>query len=72
MIEKQITAANADEQIRHLRNGFRDTCLYRTYNDITMTIMVMGPGTFTMHDRDEIVGELKQFWWPEDLKEERI
>ena len=26
----------------YLRNGFRDTNVYRTYNDITMTIMMMG------------------------------
>ena len=53
----------------YLRNGFRDTNVYRTYNDITMTIMMIGPGTFTMNDWDEIVEELKRFWWPEDLTE---
>ena len=26
----------------YLRNGFRDTNVYRTYNDITMTIMMRG------------------------------
>ena len=46
----------------YLRNGFRDTRLYRTYNDITMTIMMMGPGTFTMQDWDDIVCELRQHW----------
>ena len=53
----------------YLRNGFRDTNVYRTYNDITMTIMMIGPGTFTMNDWDKIVEELKRFWWPEDLTE---
>ena len=53
----------------YLRNGFRDTNVYRTYNDITMTIMMIGPGTFTMKDWDEIVEELKRFWWPEDITE---
>ena len=53
----------------YLRNGFRDTDVYRTYNDITMTVMMMGPGTFTMQDWDDITNELKQFWWPEDIKE---
>ena len=53
----------------YLRNGFRDTNVYRTYNGITMTIMMIGPGTFTMNDWDEIVEELKRFWWPEDLTE---
>ena len=53
----------------YLRNGFRDTNVYRTYNNITMTIMMIGPGTFTMNDWDEIVEELKRFWWPEDINE---
>ena len=56
----------------YLRNGFRDTHLYRSYNDIAMTIMMMGEGTFTMQDWDELVGELKRFWWPEELKEESL
>ncbi len=53
----------------YLRNGFRDTNVYRTYNDITMTIMMIGPGTFTMQDWDDIIHELQQFWWPDDIKE---
>lgn len=53
----------------YLRNGFRDTNVYRSYNDITMTIMMMGEGTFTIQDWDEITNELKQFWWPDDIKE---
>ena len=54
----------------YLRNGFRDTHLYRTYNDITMTIMMMGPGTFTIQDWDDIVNELRQHWTWEDMEEE--
>ena len=54
----------------YLRNGFRDTNVYRTYNDITMTIMMMGEGTFTMQDWDDIIHELQQFWWPDDINEE--
>ena len=53
----------------YLRNGFRDTNVYRTYNDITMTIMMRGEGTFTMQDWDDIIHELQQFWWPDDVKE---
>ena len=56
----------------YLRNGFRDTNLLRTYNDITMTIMMRGEGAFTMDDWDNIVSELKRFWWPDDIKEEDI
>ena len=51
------------------RNGFRDTNVYRTYNDITMTIMMMGEGRFAMKDWDDIIHELQQFWWPDDIKE---
>ena len=65
---------NIDQRRRrhdfYLRNGFRDTNVYRTYNDITMTIMMIGPGTFTMQDWDDIIHELQKFWWPDDIKEE--
>lgn len=50
------------------RNGFRDTHLSRTYGDVAMTIMVKGPGRFTMHDWDTVVGELKRHWWPTELE----
>ena len=53
----------------YLRNGFRDTNVYRSYSDITMTVMMMGPGTFTLQDWDDITNELKKFWWPKDLEE---
>ena len=57
---------NAEQRKRrhafYLRNGFRDTHLYRTYNDVTMTIMSMGDKTFTMQDWDDIVQELLQHW----------
>lgn len=46
----------------YLRNGFRDTNVYRTYNDIEMTIMITGSGTFTIQDWDEIVNELRTYW----------
>ncbi len=35
-----------------------------------MTIMMRGEGTFTMQDWDDIIHELQQFWWPDDIKEE--
>ena len=57
-------------QTFYLRNGFRDTNVYRTYNDITMTIMMRGEGTFTMQDWDDLIHELQKFWWPDDIKEE--
>ena len=57
-------------QAFYLRNGFRDTHVYRTYNDIIMTIMMKGEGTFTIQDWDDITNELKQFWWPSDIEVE--
>ena len=45
-----------------IRNGFRDTNVYRCWDDLEMTIMMMGPGTFTLQDWDEIVGELRKYW----------
>lgn len=64
---------NIDQRKRrhgfYLRNGFRDTNVYRTYNDITWTIMMMGKGTFTMQDWDDIIHELQQFWWSDDIEE---
>ena len=46
----------------YLRNGFRDTNVYRYWNDLEMTIMMTGPGTFTMQNWDEIVGDLRKYW----------
>jgi hypothetical protein len=53
----------------YLRNGFRDTNVYRTYNGITMTIMMRGEGTFTMNDWDDITHELQQYWLFVDIEE---
>ena len=50
----------------YLRNGFRDANVYRRYDDIEMTMMMMGLGTFTLDDWDEITAELKQHWNWED------
>ena len=57
---------NSEQRIRrrnfYIRNGFRDTNLYRTYNDIEMTIMIIGDAVFTMQDWNNIVTELRKFW----------
>ena len=57
---------NKEQRLRrqafYLRNGFRDTNVYRSWDDLEMTIMMMGPGTFTLQDWDEIVGELRKYW----------
>ena len=66
----QEPCPNLEQRMRrhnfYLRNGFRDTNVYRTYGDVDMTVMMMGPGTFTMKDWDDITNELKEFWWPEE------
>lgn len=46
----------------YLRNGFRDTGIGRSYGGVDYTIIMMGDGTFTMHDYDEIVAELRSYW----------
>ena len=66
----QVCENSEQRKRRHafyLRNGFRDTFLYRTYNDIAMTIMMMGEGRFSMQDWDDLIHELQQFWWPDDV-----
>ena len=46
----------------YLRNGFRDTNVFRKFDNIELTIMMIGPGTFTLQDWDEIIAELRRFW----------
>ena len=57
---------NKEQRLRrhafYLRNGFRDTNVYRCWDDLEMTMMMMGPGTFTLQDWDEIIGELRKYW----------
>ena len=46
----------------YLHNGFRDTGVGRSFKGIDYTIMIMGDGTFTMKDYDDIIAELRSFW----------
>ncbi len=46
----------------YLRNGFRDTNVYRRFDTVEMTIMMMGEGTFTIDDWNTITNELRQHW----------
>ncbi len=63
---RQASAENRDIRFRrhafYLRNGFCETRLYRGWSGIEYTILVMGLGTFTMQDWDDIVAELRQYW----------
>jgi len=70
---KQVCNNMEQRKRRHgfyLRNGFRDTNVYRTYSGIEYTIMMMGEGTFTKKDYDDIISDLQRFWWRDDIKEE--
>ena len=46
----------------YFRNGFRDTNLFKSYDDIEMTMMIIGSESFTMEDWDAITYELRQHW----------
>ncbi len=62
---EQVCENQAIRRRRHafyLRNGFRDTGVGRSFGGIDYTIMMMGDGTFTMQDYDEIIAELRSFW----------
>lgn len=50
----------------YLRNGFRDTNVFRSYDNLEMTIMIIGEGTFTLQDWDDMTNELRQHWRWED------
>ena len=68
--------ANSEQRKRrhnfYLRNGFRDTNVYRHFDEVEMTIMMMGEGTFTIDDWNDITNELKQFWnWEEKKNDKR-
>ena len=57
---------NAEQRRRrhgfYLRNGFRDTGVGKSFKGVDDTILIHGPGTFTMRDYDEIIAELRAAW----------
>lgn len=71
---RQFPCPNLEQRKRrhafYLRNGFRDTHVYRSYGEVEMTIMAIGPARFSIRDWDEMTEELKCFWWPKELLEE--
>ena len=46
----------------YLRNGFRDTGVGKSFKGIDYTIMMIGEGSFTQYDYDQIIDELRSFW----------
>jgi hypothetical protein len=63
LIQKQISTDNAnDGQLKQLYETAFPKEELIPWDDLEMTIMMMGPGTFSLHDWDEIVGELRKYW----------
>lgn len=62
----QAPCPNPEQRSRrqqfYLRNGFRDSNLFKSYDDIEMTMMIIGPESFSMQDWDAITTELRQHW----------
>ena len=60
--------ANREQRLRrhafYLRNGFRDTHVYRSFAGVEYTIMLLGEGEFTMRDYDDLIAGLRRFWQP--------
>lgn len=62
---EQVCENQAVRRRRHafyLRNGFRDTGIRRSFGGIDYTIIMIGDGTFTMQDYDQIIAELRSHW----------
>lgn len=62
---EQVCENSEQRKRRHafyLRNGFRDTGVGKSFKGIDYTIMMIGEGTFTQHDYDQIIDELRSFW----------
>ena len=62
---EQVCDNSAQRKRRHafyLRNGFRDTGVSKSFKGIDYTIMMIGEGTFTQRDYDQIINELRSYW----------
>ena len=46
----------------YLRTGFRKTGVGKSFEGIDYTILMMGNGTFTLEDYDQVLNELRSFW----------
>ncbi len=46
----------------YLRNGFSDTGVGKSFDEVDMIILKHGEGNFTMQDYEEVLGELRSFW----------
>ena len=46
----------------YLRNGFRKTGVGKSFEGIDYTILMMGNGSFTLDDYEQVLDELRSFW----------
>ena len=62
---EQVCENSEQRKRRHafyLLNGFRDTGIGKSFKGIDYTIMMIGEGSFTQYDYDQIIDELRSFW----------
>ena len=62
---EQVCENSEQRKRRHafyLRNGFRDTGVGKSFKGIDYTIMMIGEGSFTQYDYDQIINELRSYW----------
>ena len=62
---EQVCENSMQRKRRHafyLRNGFRDTGVGKSFKGIDYTILMIGEGTFTQGDYDQIINELRSYW----------
>ena len=63
---RQESATNIEIRKRrhdfYLRNGFRETKLFRAWSGIEYTILMIGEGRFFVKDWDDIIADLKRYW----------
>lgn len=62
---EQVCENSEQRKRRHafyLRNGFRDMGVGKSFKGINYTIMMIGEGSFTQYDYDQIIDELRSFW----------
>lgn len=62
----QQDCPNQEQRLRrygfYRRNGFRDTPTFKSFDGIDFTIMLLGEGTFTQQDYDDIIHDLRMCW----------
>ena len=72
----QADAPNPEQRKRrhafYLRNGMKDSNAYRTFNNITFTILTSSDDPFTSQDYDDIVASLRAAWENMPTREDEL